>query len=180
MSPYYLSNRYYADINYRPLHPFTLVTSNCLSSLVNTCTLYIVCLSFCLLTSSILVYLCQGWFDLMHVHSSEQVLNPESSNGDCKWRTLTRLIWVTVKGRNGLLLQKWLLNEVGSWQTIGGNIFKFGWRKALQPKMKEWTPWWQWPFAQTEENIGEVRRKYAARALFDPQGLRSAHHFTPN
>ena len=25
-------------------------------------------------------------------------------------------------------------------------------------------PWWQWPFAQTEENIGEVRRKYAARA----------------
>ena len=30
--------------------------------------------------------------------------------------------------------------------------------------MKESTPWWQWPFAQTEENIGEVRRKYAARA----------------
>ena len=100
----------------------------------------------------------------MHVHSSEQVLNPESSNGDCKWRTLTRLIWVTVKGRNWLLLQKWLLTEVGSWQTIGGNICKFGWRKALQPKMKESTPWWQWPFAQTEENIGEVRRKYAARA----------------
>ena len=101
------------------------MTSNCLSSLVNTCTLYIVCLSFCLLTSSILVYLCQGWFDLMHVHSSEQVLNPESSNGDCKWRRLTRLIWVTVKGRNWLLLQKWLLTEVGSWQTIGGNIFAF-------------------------------------------------------
>ena len=95
----------------------------------------------------------------MHVLSSEQVLNPESSNGYCKWRTLTRLIWVTVKGRNGLLLQKMTAN----WQTIG-NIIKFGWRKALQPKMKEWTPWWQWPFAQTEENIGEVRRKYAARA----------------
>ena len=59
--------------------------------------------------------------------------------------------------------KKWLLTEVGNWQTIG-NIIKFGWSKALQPKMKESTPWWQWPFAQTEENIGEVRRKYAARA----------------
>ena len=62
--------------------------------------------------------------------------------------------------------KKWITfakKITANWQTIG-NIIKFGWRKALQPTMKEWTPWWQWPFAQTEENIGEVRRKYAARA----------------